>query len=267
MFYSIDLGGSTVDILRFEDANFTVICSLESKDVDKSDLKKIFQKADIDYSKAKKIVLTGGHSRTFGKEFNRIPLEIISEIDAIGAGGLFLAETESGLVCSLGTGTCFVSGRNKRFKHVGGTGIGGGTFLGLSRTLLQTDTFVDLQQLVESGKNSSVDLLVEEIVGGGIGFVPGSATAANFAKASDKNSKNDIARGIANMVGQTIASLAVFAARTEDHKKIILGGKLIRLPQIIEIAKRTADIYGRKIIVPKHAEYMSAIGAGRINYK
>jgi type II pantothenate kinase len=136
--------------------------------------------------------------------------------------------------------------------------------LGLSRTLLGTDSFSEIKTLVDSGNSASVDLLVEEIVGGGIGFVPGSATAANFAKASSKNSKSDIARAVANMVGQTIASLAVFAARTEDHKKIILGGKLIRLPQVIEIVKKTADIYGRNIIVPKNAEYMSAIGAGKV---
>lgn len=267
MFYSLDLGGSTVDILRFDRNGFSVIKSLESKEIDKSSLKEIFRKANVDYSLAEKIILTGGHSRTFGSEFEGVPLNIVSEIDAIGTGGVFLAKTNSGLVCSMGTGTCFVSARKGIFKHVGGTGVGGGTFLGLSRTLLQTDTFSDLQQLVKNGESHSVDLLVAEIVGGGIGFVPSSATAANFAKASQQNSKNDIARGIANMVGQTIASLAVFAARTENHKKIILGGKLIRLPQIVEIAKKTADIYGRKIIVPEHAEYMSAIGAGRIHYK
>jgi type II pantothenate kinase len=225
MFYSIDLGGSTVDILRFDDLDFQIICSLESNEVKKSDLFDIFEKAKIDFSKAEKIVLTGGHSRTFGTEFCGIPLEIISEIDAIGMGGLFLAQTNSGLVCSMGTGTCFVSSKEKVYRHMGGTGVGGGTFLGLSRTLLGTDSFSEIKTLVDSGNSASVDLLVEEIVGGGIGFVPGSATAANFAKASSKNSKSDIARAVANMVGQTIASLAVFAARTEDHKKIILGGK------------------------------------------
>ncbi len=262
MFLSVDLGGSTIDILRFEGSEYSVLSTLDSSSVDKTDLKDIFQHSAVDWKKAHKIVLTGGHSRKFGKVFENIPVEIISEIDAIGAGGLFLTETDSALVCSLGTGTCFVSAENGRYLHVGGTGIGGGTFLGLSRVLLQTDNFSQLQHLTQMGDATHIDLLVEEIVGSGIGMVPGSATAANFAKATPENKKEDIARGIANMVGQTIASLAVFASQMKKHNQIILGGKLIRLPHIVETVKKTADIYNREILIPKNAEYLSAVGAG-----
>jgi type II pantothenate kinase len=262
MFYSIDLGGSTVDILLFSEEKYAVVHSLESHQVNKSDLKDIFHKSGLSWKKSEKIVLTGGHSRTFQKEFEGIPLRIISEIDAIGYGGLFLAKSQSGLVCSLGTGTCFVSARKGKYAHVGGTGVGGGTVLGLSRTMLRIHSFSEIHTFLDQTKNSVVDLLVEEIVKGGIGIVPGSATAANFAKASSQSTKKDIAYGIINMVGQTIASLATFAARMEKHQKIILGGKLTRLPQIVEIIKKTARIYRREIIVPRHAEYLSAIGAG-----
>lgn len=301
MFYSIDLGGSTVDVLEFNSdttqeqvwqhppapnlclskhmpsgtcapalgGRFIVRASLESMEVDKNDLEDIFAKANIDYTKAKKIILTGGHSRIFSGDFMDISIEVIPEIEAIGKGGIHLAKKTSGLVCSLGTGTCFVSVKNGKCTHVGGTGVGGGTLMGLCRKLFPPEkggeggfSFTDIQHLVEKGDTKNVDLLVKDIVGEGIGMVPETATASNLARLSGASKKADIAQGVANMVGQTIASLAVFAARTHEHENIILGGKLIRLPQIVEIAKKTAAIYGRNIIVPKDAEYLSAVGAG-----
>lgn len=263
MFYTIDLGGSTVDILQWEgEETFSPLASLNSQTTDKSDLSRIFEDAQINPKNAEKIVLTGGHNRLFQSEWHGIFLEKISEIDAIGTGGMFLAKKTSGLVCSLGTGTCCVSVVENSSQHVGGTGIGGGTFLGLSETILGIRDFEILKEMVSRGDPKKVDLLVEEIVGGGIGVVPGNATASNFAKAKKGASSEDLARGIANMIGQTIASLAVFAARAENHRDIILGGKLIFLPEIIETVTRTANIYGQKIIVPQYAEYLSAVGAG-----
>ncbi|QQS59616.1 hypothetical protein IPN35_01895 [Candidatus Peregrinibacteria bacterium] len=263
MFYAIDLGGSTVDILQFEESGvFYPIASIDSQKTDKSDLSQIFFDANTTPEGATKIVLTGGHNRLFHTNWKGIPLQKISEIDAIGAGGMFLAKKSFGLICSLGTGTCCVSATKNTYQHVGGTGIGGGTFLGLSEAILGIRDFEVLKEMVSQGDPEKIDLLVEEIVGGGIGVVPGNATASNFAKAKQGTRPEDLARGIANIVGQTIASIAVFAARAEKHKDIILGGKLIFLPEIIETVKRTANIYGQKILIPNHAEYLSAIGAG-----
>lgn len=275
MFFSIDLGGSTVDIVEFPHSfsgenSFVVRSSLESSEVDKNNLEEIFQKADINFSSAEKIVLTGGHSRTFSGNFHGIPLEVIPEIEAIGRGGVSLAKKHSALVCSLGTGTCFVSVKNGVCEHVGGSGVGGGTFLALSKMLLsdfqdkkKPFSFSDISLLVKNGNTKKVDLLVQDIVGRGIGIVPGSATASNLARLSSSAEKADIAAGVANMVGQTIASLAVFAAQTHNHTNIILGGKLVRLPHIIEVAQKTAALYKRNIFIPKNAEYLSAVGAGR----
>lgn len=264
---AIDLGGSTIDIVAFRmNDEFSFIASFESVLMDKSDPLSIITKANVDLAEVEAIALTGGHSRIFASELSGIPVYKVAEIEAIGKGGAFLADTENALVCSLGTGTCCVSARDGIFRHVGGTGIGGGSLLGLGKTLLDIPDFKSLQSLITRGESKNIDLSVAEIVGGGIGVVPGSATAANFAKADANSSREDIARGIANLVGQTIASIAIFAARAEQHDTIVLGGKLIRVPQIVEIIERTASIYARKIIVPEHAELLSAVGAGLVAF-
>ncbi len=163
----------------------------------------------------------------------------------------------------MGTGTCCVGFRAKNAFHVGGTGVGGGTLLGLSRVLLgEEKNFEEIQKTVARGDTARVDLSVAEIVGGGIGRVPGTATAANFAKANSKTSLPDLSAGMVNLVGQTIASVSVFAARAEKFETIILGGKLVKIPEIVSVLRRTAEIYHREILVPEHAEFLTAVGAG-----
>lgn len=263
MYYSIDLGGSTVDIVQFSKGTYVPICSLESSAVNKSSLENILHHAHIfDISKVSHLVLTGGHHRSFSDDFQGIPLKKVDEIQAIARGAAFLTREKEALVCSLGTGTCCVLLQNEKGEHAGGTGIGGGTFLGLCRTLLGEDDFSVLRDFVSEGDLSGVDLSVEEIVGGDIGMVPKEATAANFAKADSKTSSADLACGVANMVGQTIASVAIFLAKAHDQKTIILGGKLLRLPGIVEVLQKTASIYDRTLIIPQDAGVMSAVGAG-----
>jgi type II pantothenate kinase len=259
----IDLGGSTVDILEFfTKHDYRHIKTFGSHEVDKSDLGDILKKADLDRSTTTQLILTGGHHRRFNKTHHDIPVAMVSEIEAIGTGARHLTGMDDILACSLGTGTCCVSVKNKIIDHVGGTGVGGGTFLGLCKTMLGENSFAELKALSEQGNTERTDILVREIVGGGIGFVPGSATAANFAKADPNLSAADIVAGIANLVGQTIASIAVFAARAEHHNQIVFGGKLTRIPAIGKIAERTAAIYNRSITIPPDADFMSAVGAG-----
>ncbi len=263
MLVAIDLGGSTIDVLTFDSQKtFVHRASFESAHTDKSDLRAIIAAANINLTDVTQIALTGGHSRIFADHLDLIPITRISEIDAIGKGGGFLTNQNDALICSLGTGTCCVSWSQNQARHVGGTGIGGGSLLGLGKTILGVEDFTTIRHLIAQGNAAAVDISVAEIVGGGIGMVPGSATASNFAKANQASAKADLARGIANLIGQTIASIAVFAARAEHHQILILGGKLVRVPEIVEVIQKTAAIYNCQIIVPEYAELMSAVGAG-----
>ena len=52
------------------------------------------------------------------------------------------------------------------FKRIGGTSVGGGTFLGLCAMLAGTESFEDAIALAERGDSNRVDKLVKDIYGG-----------------------------------------------------------------------------------------------------
>ena len=53
-----------------------------------------------------------------------------------------------------------------KFERVGGTALGGATFLGLCRLLTHADTFEEALALCDKGDNLAVDKLVGDIYGG-----------------------------------------------------------------------------------------------------
>ena len=55
----------------------------------------------------------------------------------------------------------------EKFKRIGGTSVGGGTFVGLSSLLAGTKSFEEAIDLAEKGDSTRVDKLVRDIYGGG----------------------------------------------------------------------------------------------------
>ena len=64
--------------------------------------------------------------------------------------------------------------QNGIFTHCSGTGVGGGTVLGLSKLLLDTSDPKEIASLAEKGNKSQVDLILEDVVSGPIGQLPPS---------------------------------------------------------------------------------------------
>ena len=285
---SLDFGGSTVDAVLWDGDLISSIKTYESHEVPTSDLKQFFDFSKISLKGLKRIFVTGGKSRFFPSEMNGIPVRKVSEIEAIGAeyripntecredgdsmdrNSKFGIRYSNRLVVSMGTGTCMVSvkscgsGRSDIVvKHVGGTGVGGGTFVGLGRELLGISDIDQLLEIAKKGLSKNVDISVSEIVGGSIGRVSGEATASNFGKLRDeiKFKREDLAAGIINLIGQTIGISAVFAAQAEGVNVVVLTGKLTRAQAILDVVKNIIEGYGLKVLVPKNAEYAAAIGA------
>ncbi|MFH1234195.1 MAG: hypothetical protein V1493_01120 [Candidatus Diapherotrites archaeon] len=162
---------------------------------------------------------------------------------------------------SLGTGTCIVDAKgNGKFEHCSGTGVGGGTLLGLSMRALGAKGLKEINALAEKGNLSKVDLLVEDIAGKGIGKLPGNATAANFAKCG-KAGRGDVALGIINMVAETNAVLVSLAAEKCGQKEIILTGKLLAVHVFRKRLLAAFRVLGKKVVVPKDYGIATAAGA------
>jgi type II pantothenate kinase len=209
------------------------------------------------------VAITGGKARSFGDSFLGLPVVRVDEIQAIGLGGLALSRKKKGLVVSIGTGTALVASYEGRsVKHVGGTGVGGGTVLGLSKRLLSIDDFLSLEALALNGDSGNIDLMVADVVGGSIGIVPSDATASNFGRMTNQDSKEDIAAGIISLVSQVVGVVSAMAAKAyglEDD--IILVGQLVKSDLVSRTIQETAHLFGTKAIVPTSCEYHAALGA------
>ena len=111
---------------------------------------------------------------------------------------------------SLGTGTAIVSVTPGKIQHFSGTGVGGGTLLGLARHMLGVVTIERLEELARKGDLRRIDFTVRDIAGGPIGDLPPGTTAANFGKIGADATTEDKALAIMNMI---VESIGVLSAR------------------------------------------------------
>jgi len=213
------------------------------------------------------VAVSGGGSRFIGKEIFGLPVKRVDEIASIGLGGILLARKNKGLVVSAGTGTAVVAVYNcgEIVKHVGGTGIGGGTLLGLSRRMLGLSDFKTLEEIAQRGCSSKVDLTVGDIVGGPIGMLSADATASNLGKLTRESRDEDVAAGIFNIVSQTIGVVAAFAAKAYNlEDDVVVVGMLAKSWLVSRIVNETVKIFNVKAFIPENCEFAPALGAAAI---
>ncbi|MFQ5665862.1 MAG: pantothenate kinase [Candidatus Binatia bacterium] len=264
MIIGIDIGGSTTDAVLLDDD--VRVVSVEANDpvaAAAGALGKLVNDLHHRLSDIGAIAVTGGRARFLGGDLLGVPVRKVSEITAIGVGGSSLAHRKEALVVSMGTGTAMVSVKDKDITHVSGTGVGGGTLLGLSKHLLNVARLETLQGLAEGGDLSRIDLTVGDLAGGPVGNLPADATASNFGNLSSDATPEDKARALVNMIAEVIVVLSVTAARASGLRDIVLTGKLLRVRPFIERITATRLLFDRHFIIPEHAEFATAIGAAR----
>ncbi len=261
----IDVGGSTTKIVGYTDqAKLVGMLKVEAADPLTSAygaLGKFINENSLALSDVKQIILTGVGSSLFQKKVYGIPTSTVDEFQAIGLGGLALSKKKEGLVVSMGTGTAFVRAGKKGIFHIGGSGVGGGTVVGLGGQLCGVKSFKTLVNLAEKGRLSKVDLNVGDISTRAISNLTKEITASNFAKMEDGFSSADLAAGVLNMVFQTIGMMAVFACRNEKMKDVVLTGTLSQVPSAKKVFEMLHSMHGVNFIIPKNAIYATATGA------
>jgi type II pantothenate kinase len=262
----IDIGGSTTKGIILEDSRIVHKCFVQTSDINTSasnTLETLFAKIG-DKSVIDLIAVSGGGSRKIGNKLLGLPIEKVDEIRAIGLGGLILAKKRKGLIVSVGTGTAIVAACDggKSVKHIGGTGVGGGTILGLSKRIIGVDDFATLEDMASNGDACKVDLTVADIVGGSIGIIPGEATASNFGRLVNTGTKDDVAAGIFNMVSQVVGVIGVMAAKAHNlEEDVVFVGRPVRSRIVSKIIRETADLFGVKVCIPENCEFCMAVGA------
>ena len=124
------------------------------------------------------------------------------------------------------------------------------------------DDIDHIVELAEGGELDNVDLRVKDLTEAGASIsLPPDMTASNFGKLSDIASPADIARGIINMVFETVGVLGVFAARKENVRNIVLTGNLATISPAEKIFENLSSTFGVNFIIPENAQFATAIGA------
>ena len=216
----------------------------------------------IKMSEISRIMITGAGATKIEGELFGIPTEKVNEITAIGTGGMYLSGKENIIIANIGTGTAIIEARKNGIIHLGGSGVGGGTILGLAKKLLSLSDFKDIMKLADSGNLDQVDLLLEDIMAMNFSFLNKKTTASNFGKLLDTAGNEDIALGILNLVYQVIGMIAVFAARSRNIDRVIVTGSGSYNPIGQKILADITRMYSIAFEYPDDAEYTTAVGAG-----
>jgi type II pantothenate kinase len=264
MILGLDIGGTTTKIAGFSKNEVCGVVSVQADDPVTSAsgaLGKFIDEYSLRLENIETIAITGVGADFLGKELFGIPLKRVPEFTAIGLGGLFLARVDKAIVVSMGTGTAIVYARGRETKHLGGSGIGGGTLIGLSRYLINSTDFQNIVELAKQGDLGNVDLHISDISRVELENIPMTATASNFGRHADKATQADLALGLINMVCQSVGVIGVFAARERNVEQIVLTGKLLKLPQAGVIFSRLGKLFNKQFIIPDYAEFSTAVGS------
>ncbi|MBR3603716.1 MAG: type II pantothenate kinase [Elusimicrobiaceae bacterium] len=261
----IDVGGSTTKIVGYSDDG-KLIGRLQVEAADPltsayGALGKFVNEKNLSLSQVKQIVLTGVGASLFKNEIYGIPARHVDEFQAIGLGGLALSKKKEAIIVSMGTGTAFVRADKDGIRHIGGSGVGGGTVIGLCGQLCNARSFDTVVEMASQGDLNKVDLNIADISSGEISTLSPDVTASNFGKMADGFSSEDLARGVLNMVFQTIGMLAVFACKNDNIKDVVLTGTLSTVPCAKTLFKQVERLYNIKFIIPTHSIYATATGA------
>lgn len=260
----IDIGGSTTKIVGLNNGLIFSPMLVKATDPIASvygAFGKFLNGNGLEISDIERIMVTGVGSSYITAKLYGIPTGKVDEFRAIGMGGLKLSGLNNAIIVSMGTGTAFVKADPAGVRHMGGTGVGGGTLLGLSNRMLNVRDFNSLIKTAEGGELAHIDLTICDISQDPLIGLPPETTASNFGKISDLATHADVAMGIINLVFQTIGMLAVFATRIDQTKDVVLTGNLTNVPQAHDIFMQLGQLFGVHFITPANAEYATAAGA------
>ena len=277
----IDVGGSTTKIVALKDEGGKrslvepqIVRANDPITATYGAFGKFTDENGLAISNIDKIMMTGVGSSFVKHDLYGLDCERVAEFDSIGRGGLYLSGLDNAIVVSMGTGTAIVhANSNGTTNYLGGTGVGGGTLVGLSKLLLRAETIEHIEEYAGEGDLSMIDLRIKDITaktGAGKKTLADDLTAANFGNVSDVASKSDVALGILNMVYETIGMVSIFAALHCGVRDIVLTGNLTRLAyckqKFSEFNYLYRD-YGVNFIIPEKAQFATVIGTALAGLK
>ena len=272
----IDVGGSTTKIVGF-DENKKLVSPLFVRATDQitsiyGAFGKFTSENNIELGDISRVMMTGVGSTFIDKPLYGLKCESVPEFECVGRGGLYLSGLDKAIVVSMGTGTALIhakkDGDTIKTTYLGGTGVGGGTLVGLSKLLVGAESIDHIVEYGDGGDLANIDLRIKDISSDdSMSALAADMTAANFGNVSDVATKSDISLGIMNMVYETIGMVSVFAAKHAGVKDIVLTGNLTRLGFCHKKYDELNSMgYGVRFAIPECAQYSTVIGAALLGF-
>ena len=174
------------------------------------------------------------------------------------------------LLVNVGSGVSCLVVNKEGYTRVGGTALGGASFLGLARALTSATTYREALALAARGDSSEVDTLVEDIYGStgcvDLGLPP-SLTAASFGKLARQGNRSardeDVCRALLEMVAQSCCVLArAHAAQWRCQERVFFaGGFLDENPLARATIANSLKSLGSPAHFLRHSDFLGALGA------
>jgi len=256
----IDVGGSNTKIAVLDESGALAAAALMSAaDLDiEPAIQRLCEKDGLDIQR---IALTGVGAYRVAKKLMGFSPVRVDELTAIGLGGLTVSGLSEALVVSMGTGTAFLHAKDGAFRHILGSGVGGGTLMGLCGLLLGTERIEEIEALCKTGDLSKVDLTMGGITQGTLPSLAAELTASNLASIKPDAGSADIAMGVMNLVLQAVGTMSVLAARETGVQDIVLTGALSGVGPAAKVFALFTKTYGYTYHISQKAVYATAIGA------
>lgn len=170
------------------------------------------------------------------------------------------------LFVNVGTGTSIHYVIDGRQERVGGSGIGGGTLLGLAYLLTGMRDYDTIVQTAGDGDRGQVDLKVRDIFEGALPPISGDLTASNFGKTEMMPGRTpanaDILASLIGLIGEVVVTVSTnMAAHNNADAIVYIGSSLRSNPLLQETIETYTKLAGKTPIFLDNGAYSGAVGA------
>ena len=260
----IDVGGTLVKIAYWQQDQ------LVKKQFGSSQLGQVVEWLHTNFSRPR-LCLTGGRSDQLQLQL-KYDVTQINEFTATCTGVQQLLAMgdqqldEPFLLTNIGTGTSIHHIKNQAFTRISGTGLGGGTLLGLAQLLTGVSEYSEIISLANSGNRTLIDLQVKDIYQRNESPIQADLTAANFGKVVEFCHGNmhpaHYLAALIGMISENIAIISCQAAELSEVQTIVYIGSTLRDNLLLE-NQLTAftRMLGKKPLFLPYGEFSGAIGA------
>ncbi|TDF98346.1 type II pantothenate kinase [Paenibacillus piri] len=223
------------------------------------------------YDPAAPLCMTGGKAAMLQSMLPDRESRMIVEFDATYAGVKYLLRDVAGapdafVLTNCGTGTSIHYVDADKHYRIGGSGVGGGTLMGLSLLLTGVGEYGAIVREAQKGNRERVDLKVSHIYEGTTPPIPGDLTASNFGNVRQADSaereKADLLAAVMGLVGETVSTASVLAAGQCGVSGIVyIGSSFVGNELLRDVVTGYTRLRGAEALYLQHGEYSGALGA------